>query len=452
MTAKLSFYGAARTVTGSNFLLETDNAKILVDCGLRQGSRYADEENREPFVYDAASIDALIVTHAHIDHIGLIPKLVREGFTGKIFATAPTKGFAEILLEDSARIIGHEAKEDGVKPPYEPRDVPEAIRRFTPIEYHTPTLIAPGVTATFYDAGHVLGSAFVIVEAEGTRTVFSGDLGNSPMPLLKDLESLPNVDYVVMESTYGDRVHEDMSRRREKLAQAVASSIARGGTLLIASFAFERAQELLAELNDIVEAGDIPKVPFFLDSPLAIKATAVYQRFPKYYNEEAQQEIVEEGDIPFRFPGLTFTKTSRESKHINTVPPPKVIIASSGMLSGGRILHHAVRVLPDVNSMLLIVGYQAPGTLGRRLLTRPKHVTMMGHKIPVNARVKAIGGYSAHADQEALLSWVSGAGAPKRVFLVHGEEASAMALADAIRETHGFETMVPKRDETVVLR
>lgn len=448
MAIHLTFHGAARTVTGSNFLLETDNAKVLIDCGMRQGDRFADEDNKEKFSYDASSIDAVVITHAHIDHIGMLPKLVRQGFRGPIFATAPTAAFAEVLLKDSQRIIAGEAREDGEEPIYERHDVEKTIKLFSPMRYHQEQEIAPGVTCQLYDAGHVLGSAFVVITTQKKRIAFSGDLGNSPTPLLRDLEKLPVVDVVVMESTYGDRLHEDRERRTQKLKECIAGSIADGGTLLIASFAFERAQELLAEINEMVERGGMPPAKYFLDSPLAIKATAIYQRFPELYNDEAQQHIVTEGDIPFRFPGLTFARSSDDSRAINDVAPPKVIIASSGMMMGGRILHHAIRVLPDPKSTLLIVGYQAAGTLGRRLLGKPRRVTIMGKSIPVRCQIKAIGGYSAHADQDTLLEWV-GNGKPKHVYLVHGEEGEALALAEAIRDEHGFLVRVPEKGEQV---
>lgn len=448
MATSITFYGAARTVTGSNFLLQTDDAKILIDCGMRQGDRLADTDNKADFAYDPATIDAVLVTHAHIDHIGMLPKLVRHGFSRKIYSTAPTAAVAEILLTDSQRILAREARDAGEDPIYEKADVERTIKQFETVAYHAPKEVAKGISAELYDAGHVLGSSFIILTVEGKRIAFSGDLGNSPTPLLRDLEDLPDVDVVVMESTYGDRIHEDRARRAEKLEEVLASSIAEHGTLLIASFAFERAQELLAEINEMVEHGDMPSAKYFLDSPLAIKATAIYQRFPDLYNEEAQEHIVEEGDVPFRFPGLTFARSSNDSRAINNVKPPKVIIASSGMLTGGRILHHAIRVLPDPKSTLLIIGYQAAGTLGRRLLGRPKRVRIFGKSIPVRCHIKAIGGYSAHADQAVLMDWVQ-KGKPKQIYLVHGEEAAALTLADTIREELDIQVHVPEKGEQV---
>lgn len=418
---------------------------------MRQGDRLAARDNKEDFTYDPKTIDAVLITHAHIDHIGMLPKLIRHGFSGPIYATAPTAAFAEILLNDSQRILAGEARDRDEEPIYEKQDVEQTIRQFTPVPYHQVQEVAPGVSAEFYDAGHVMGSAFIIVRAGKKKIAFSGDLGNSPTPLLRDLEELPEVDVLVMESTYGDRIHEDKSRRTEKLKDALQKSIAEHGTLLIASFAFERAQELLAEINEMVEHENMPPAKYFLDSPLAIKATAIYQRFPGLYNHAAQEHIAVDGDIPFRFPGLEFARTSRDSKAINDVKPPKVIIASSGMLTGGRILHHARRVLPDPKSTLLIVGYQAAGTLGRRLLGRPHRVKIFGQSVPVRCHIKAIGGYSAHADQERLLTWMAG-GKPKQVFLVHGEEAAALALADSIEdEHHGTSVTVPQKGETVNL-
>ena len=443
----MTFYGAAREVTGSNHLLEAAGKKVLVDCGMHQGSRLADEENREPFAYDPRMIDAVLITHAHIDHIGLLPKLVRAGYRSPIYATAPTKAFSEILLTDSQHILEIEAKEEGAEPIYDSGDVAQTISQVREVEYHKPVVVVEGVTARFYDAGHVLGSAFIVVEAEGKHIAFSGDLGNSPTPLLRDREALPSVDALVMEATYGDRIHEDREQRTQKLRECIERSIAGGGTLLIASFAFERAQELLAEINEMVEHGKLPKAIYFLDSPLAIKATAIYQRFPEYYNGAAQEHIIE-GDVPFRFPGLSYARTPEESKAINAAPQPKVIIASSGMMTGGRILHHAVRVLPDPKSTLLIVGYQAAGTLGRRLLARPKRIYIMGQEIPVRCTIRAIGGYSAHADQETLLEWAA-AGKPKRIALVHGEESAALALSELLHEDLQIPVAVPRPGQRV---
>ena len=447
----ISFLGGTREATGSQFLLETDRAKILIDCGLHQGCHFCEGNNLAPFSYDPAAIDAVVVTHAHLDHSGLLPKLVREGFRGRIFATAPTRDFSEILLEDSAGLIEEEMRGRGKEPPYGPPDVAPTIARFTPLSYREPQEIAPGVSIELFDAGHVLGSASVVAEVGGKRIVFSGDLGNSPMPLLKDREPPDRADYVLIESTYGDRIHEDRNERRAKLHEMIGTTIKQKGTLLIPAFAFERTQELLAEMNTLVESGRIPRIPVFVDSPLAIKATAIYQRYSSYYNPREQQAI-REGDLPFQFPGLRFTKTVEESKEINDVPPPKIIIAGSGMMQGGRVLHHARRYLSDPHSTLLIVGYQAAGSLGRRLLTHARRARIFSETVAVRARVRAIGGYSAHADQEGLLDWLSAIPSrPKKVFPVQGEPAAALALRNEIRDGLGIEAEVPFRGERLAL-
>lgn len=449
MSPTLSFFGGTREVTGSQYLLETEQARVLIDCGLHQGCHFCEGRNRKPFPYDPASINAVIVTHAHVDHTGLLPKLVREGFRGKIFATPPTRDFSEILLEDSVGIMRDEAKERREEPLYDDRAVAETIGRFTTVPYHEQWDILPGMSVTLYDAGHVLGSAIISIETEGKRIVFSGDLGNSPSPLLRDVETIDAADYVLVESVYGDRRHENRAKRREMLERVIGETLNRGGTLLIPVFAVERTQELLAELNTLVEEKRIPNTPVFLDSPLAVKATVIYQRYPDYYNDAARDAIIR-GDVPFRFPGLAFTVTTEDSRAINDVAPPKIILAGSGMLSGGRVLHHARRYLPDQNSTLLILGYQAPGSLGRRLLAQPHNVRIFNEMVPVRAKVAFIGGYSGHADQPRLLKWLSAIQpSPKRTFVVQGEAAASLALRQEIREQLDREATVPTPGERI---
>ncbi|MFH1990713.1 MAG: MBL fold metallo-hydrolase, partial [Patescibacteria group bacterium] len=363
---KLYFYGAARSVTGANYLLEIGSGKkktkILIDCGLSQGSRMAEKENYKNFPYDPKEIQALLVTHAHIDHTGRIPKLYRDGFRGKIYGTPPTLDFAKLLLLDSEHIIREEAEKQKLEPLYAVEDIEGASGLFEGVGYHKKIEINPGIIVEFFDAGHILGSSIIRINAEGKTIVFSGDLGNPPTPLLAPTEFIDRADYVVIESAYGDRLHEDRKRRREILEEAIEYTIGKGGTIMVPAFAMERTQELLYELNNLVENKLIPAIPIFLDSPLAINATAIYKKYPEYYGKEAKH--LNASDEIFDFPNLKFTLSTEESKKINNIPAPKIIIAGSGMSTAGRILHHERRYLPDPNSTLLIIGYQTNDSLG----------------------------------------------------------------------------------------
>lgn len=446
---KLTFHGAVKTVTGSNFLL----GKILVDCGLHQGASYCEKHNFEPFPYDPKTIEAVLVTHAHIDHIGRIPQLYRAGFKGKIVSTPPTKDFAEELLVDSEHILAKEAEEKRLPPIYELTDVGGAMDLWETARYHQKIKIAD-FDIEFFDAGHILGSSFIKVSGEGKTVVFSGDLGNIATPIVKDTEPLPDTQYVLIESTYGGRLHEELESRRDILEDLIEDIVKSGGALMIPAFAMERTQDILFEINELVENNRIPPHPIFIDSPLAIKLTSVYKKYstdPEYVDKEAL-ELLRKGDAIFDFPGLKFTLTTEQSKEINEVKPPKIIIAGSGMSQGGRILHHEKRYLPDPKSAILFIGYQAQGSLGRLILDGAKYVKVLGEEIPVRCRVKSIGGYSAHADQKKLLEWL----APQRenlekVFVVQGEEDQSSALAQKIRDELAINSVLPWVGETVVL-
>jgi len=444
---KLYFYGAARSVTGANYLLEIGGGKkktkILIDCGLSQGSRMVEKKNYENFPYDPKEIQVLLITHAHIDHTGRIPKLYRDGFRGKIYGTPPTLDFAKLLLLDSEHIIREEAEKQKLEPLYAVEDIESVSELFEGVDYHKKIEINPGINVEFLDAGHILGSSIIRINAEGKTIVFSGDLGNPPTPLLAPTEFVGRADYVVIESAYGDRLHEDRKRRREILEEAIEYTIGKGGTIMVPAFAMERTQELLYELNNLVENKLIPAVPIFLDSPLAIKATTIYKKYPEYYGKEAKH--LSASDEIFDFPNLKFTLSTEESKKINNIPAPKIIIAGSGMSTAGRILHHERRYLPDPNSTLLIIGYQTSDSLGRRIFDGEKEVRILGESVSVRCRVKAIGGYSAHADQAGLKNWISRIEQPvKKVFVVQGEEAAEMALRNIIKEELAIDAEAPK--------
>ncbi len=445
---KLTFTGGAGQVTGSCYLLESNEGKILIDCGLNQGDQFSNEENYEPFGFNPREIDAVFITHSHIDHIGRIPKLVKEGFIGSIYSTAPTKDEAYELLLDARHLMENETP-PGKPMLYEISDIDNSREKWKTLSYHQIFKIKD-FQIEFYNCGHILGSASIKVTVGGKSIVFSGDLGNIPAPLVKDTEYIQNTDYALVESAYGNRVHESVDERKSILEDLIEDTFKSKGTLMIPAFAMERTQELLFELNDLVENKRIPKVPIFIDSPLAIKLTAIYQKYSgdkEYFDDEALKMMKDNKDI-FNFPGLRFTLTKEESKSINDVVPPKIIIAGSGMSNGGRILYHEIRYLPDEKSAMLIVGYQSQGTLGRRIIDGAQSVRIMGQEVPIKCKVKAIGGYSAHADQPLLLKWVeSMKQSVKKVFVVQGEEDQSKPLADKIRDNFAIDATVPSKGD-----
>lgn len=452
---KLTFCGGARSVTGACYLLETGHTKILVDCGMFQGSRFTETLNYDPFPFDPKEIDAVFLTHAHIDHCGRLPKLCREGFRGFIYATEPTIDFAHELLRDSEHVIRGEAEHEGVEPFYDLKDVEHVFTHTKPVAYGVLTPLSEDLSFRLYEAGHILGSAMVELHVkqngDTVKLVFSGDLGNSPVPLLKDPHVEKEADYVIMESTYGNKLHEQTRARKDILEDVIEETVAMGGTLMIPSFATERTQEILYELNELAENGRIPHVPVFIDSPLAIKITEVFKRHTKFYDHEAT-ELVKSGDEIFNFPGLKFTPTVEESKAIRAVPAPKIIVAGSGMSHGGRIIYHEVEYLSDPNSTLLMIGYQVRGSLGRRLLDGERTVKILGQIVHVKARILQISGYSAHADQKRLMEWVEPMRLSlKKLFIVQGEEESADVLAQKIRDEYAINAIVPSPGESVEL-
>jgi len=448
---KLYFYGGVETVTGANFLLEINNQKILVDCGLLQGENFCEGENCNKFEYDPKEIDFLIITHAHADHIGRIPQLVKEGFTGVIYSTVETKEIAEVMLEDALRFVLSDAEKLGVEPIYGALDIKNTFNNWEVEPYHQKITLKNEVSFSFKDAGHILGSAIVEIEQSGKKIVFTGDLGNSPAPFIKDTEDVVDAQYMVIESVYGDRNHEDVSSRKSELKEAIKGVIKKQGTLIIPAFSVSRTQIMLFELNSMVEQGELPSIPVFLDSPLAIKITEIYRKYKRNFNDTAH-ELIKSGDDIFDFPRLQFTKTVGESKEISDLDGPKIIIAGSGMSTGGRVIHHEKRYLSDSKNTLLIVGYQAPGGLGRLIQDGAREVLIEGKTIPVKAEIRTITGYSGHKDSDGLLEFVSkSASTLKKVFVVMGEPKSSLFLAQKIRDNLDIEAVVPTKGQSFEL-
>ncbi|MCF7834048.1 MAG: MBL fold metallo-hydrolase [Candidatus Pacebacteria bacterium] len=450
---KITFCGGAGSVTGANFLLEIADKKILVDCGLNQSSKVADDINWLPFTFDPKTIDILFITHAHIDHIGRIPKLVAEGFNGKIYSTPPTKALASPMLADTAGILSKNDRDGkyNLEEIYSEAHVSKSLSLWQDFEYHQRQQITDNIYFSFYNAGHILGSAMILFEVGGKRILFTGDLGNSPSPLLPDTEIVENVDYVIMESVYGDRNHESRNERRKKLEATIEDNFKKGGALVIPTFSLERSQELLFELNNLVEEKRIPVMPVFLDSPLAIRLTEVFKRYQSYFNETAQKIMTTDPHL-FDFPGLKFTMDSEESKKIQAAPNPKIIIAGSGMSSGGRVVHHERHYLPDPKNTLLLTGYQTVGSLGRLIQEGAKTVKVTGEYVKVKANVVTIYGYSGHKDSDGLLGFVQQMqNSVKKIFVVMGESKSSMFLVQKIRDNLGLQAYAPEQDDVVEL-
>ncbi len=449
--AKLTFYGGVGTVTGANFLFEIASKRILIDCGLEQGSQFAEERNRDAFAYDPASIDILFITHAHADHIGRIPKLVRDGFKGIIYSTPATRDLTGVMLPDTLRIIEDEARRKGVLPMFEAKDVDEAFKLWKTIPYYETFDIGNGLSVFLKDSGHILGSTMYEFSFSNKKIVFTGDLGNSPSLFLRDTDIITDADYLLMESVYGDRNHESKDERKERLTEIVKDTIKRNRTLVIPAFSLERTQDILFELNELVERGHIGEVKVFIDSPLATAITKIYKSYSNEFKDSARA-LIAQGDDLFDFPSLKFTVKREESQHIDNAANPKIIIAGSGMSNGGRIVHHEKHYLPDQNATILMIGYQATNTLGRRILEGAKEVTIDGDRIRVNAEIKNITGYSSHKDSEHLVGFVEAtAETVKKVFVVMGEPKSAMFLVQRLRDYLGVDAVFPEQGSSVEL-
>jgi len=456
---QLTFCGATRMVTGANYLLEADflnNSKpvrVLVDCGLFQGSSFCEKNNFEPFLYKPTEIEAIFVTHPHIDHIGRIPQLYKAGFRGKIYSVQPAKDIAEFLLLDSEHLLKEEAEKKGKPPLYNTNDVLETMKLWEKRRYHEKVKVGP-FEAEFYNAGHILGSSFIKISAEGKTIIFSGDLGNMPPSFITPIEYINEADYALIESTYGGRIHEPIEKKSDELEDVIEETVKRGGVLIIPAFALERTQGLLYELNELIENNRIPRIPIFIDSPLAIKLTAIYEKYsqdPDYFSKEAIKQI-KGGDALFNFKGLKMTLTTEQSKEIDETPPPKVIVAGAGMSNGGRILHHEKKYLPNPKNTILFVGYQAEGSLGRQILDGVKEVKIAGEKVPVRCKKVVIQSYSAHADQPQLLKWLEPMkNTLKKVFIVQGEKDQAEALSQKIKDELAIKTEIPVFGQKEVL-
>ncbi len=470
----ITFYGGAGTVTGANFLLTLGDTKILIDCGLTQGEKYSDEFNHEPFQYDVTQIDYLFATHAHADHIGLIPKLVKEGFVGTIFSTPATRDLSEVMFADAVKILAYESRNNkkGTKtsraPLYEADDVVKTLSLWKGIDYHKKMQLNQEISVFLKDAGHILGSAMFEFtykkdrkidnneekkqDKNTAKIVFTGDLGNSPSPLLRDTEDITDADYIVMESVYGDRNHEKREQREELLKKAIEDISSRRGVLMIPSFSIERTQLLLYLINNFVEDGILPKIPVYLDSPLAIRVTDVFSRHTHLFNEGVQREI-RGGDDIFDFPQFSNTKTVSESKSILRQPNPKIILAGSGMSSGGRILNHEKQYLSDSKNMLLLVGYQAVGTLGRLIQGGAKEITIDDKRIKIKAEIRTINGFSAHKDSDHLIEFVEKSKKTlKKVFVAMGEPKSSLFLVQRLRDYIGVNAVSPEKGDVEELK
>ena len=461
---KIRFLGAVRTVTGSMHLLSVNGAKLLLECGLYQGRRKESFERNRRLPFDATAVDSMILSHAHIDHSGNIPSLVRNGFKGNIYATPATRDLCSAMLRDAGHIQESDADYINKKrarqglPPVEPlytvEDATNSLRYFVSVGYGRPLPVAPGVTLTFHNAGHILGSAVtaldIVEESETSRLVFTGDLGRKEIPILRDPEPVENADYLITESTYGSRVHDPFETSHAELRDVIIDTYRRGGKVIVPAFSVGRTQELVYALHRLTEARKIPDLPIFVDSPLSVNVTEIFRLHPECYDKEVNDFLATaRRRDPFGFHRLTYVRSTERSKELNFLREPAIIISASGMCEAGRILHHLKNNIEDPRNTVLIVGWQAPHTLGRRLVERQSTVKIFGEEYRLKARVETINGFSAHADRNELLDYANQVGAQrlKSVFVVHGEEASSQALAYGLNSLGVENAIVPQPGE-----
>jgi len=460
---QLNFFGGTGSVTGANFVMSFEEnglpaqvgkqISIAVDCGLVQGNEETERINTEPFPYEPSTIDFLFITHAHIDHIGRIAKLVRDGFSGRIISTPPTRDIAKLLIEDMLNIMDNDSRREGVLPLYDKKDAEKAFSLWETLSYRTPLELGAGISVLFKDSGHILGSAMIEFSKNGSKIVFTGDLGNSPSLLLNDTEPITDADYIVMESVYGDRNHEPKNERRKKLKQIIEDTIRNKSLLIIPAFSLERTQVILYEMNEFFEQDNLSQIPVFIDSPLATKITKVYEKYTDSLNENIKTQIAN-GDDVFKFPRLKFTVRPDESEKIDMTPNPKIILAGSGMSNGGRIINHERDHISDPNAVILFVGYQSVGSLGRQIQDGAKEVVIHGQRLKVRAKIESIEGYSSHKDSDGLLAFVEKAsegGILKRVFVVMGELKSSLFLIQKIKDNLDVEAYHPEYEEKINL-
>ena len=468
---KISFLGATKIVTGSNFLIETKNTKFLIDCGMFQGNKSINRMNYEPFGFDPKKIDFMVLSHAHIDHSGRIPKLVKEGFNGDIYCTKATADLCSIMLPDSGHIQEMENEWDNRKrkrsgeklrePLYTVKEAEESLRYFRPVLYDQKIEVNEEIVLRFRDAGHILGSSIIELwikeDNKKAKLVFSGDLGRKDRPILRDPSLIEETDYLIIESTYGNRLHPPSKDDAKKLISIINTTARRGGNVVIPSFAVERAQDIIYELNkyytEYIKNEDqvFLKVPVYIDSPLTVSATEIFLRNPDCFDEESLK-LIKIGNNPLDFPNLKFTKTTEESKQLNIIKESKVIISASGMCTAGRIKHHLKHNLWRRESSIVFVGYQAEGTLGRRIKEGEKVVKIFGEEIRVNAEIYSLEGFSGHADRDGLMWWMrSFKNKPKKIFIVHGEEQSTKEISKRIEEELKIKTHIPELGESLFI-
>lgn len=463
---KITFWGAAKTVTGSMHEVASGGQRFLLDCGLYQGRREEAFDRNRHLAVPGRQVDSVVLSHAHIDHSGNLPSLAKSGFGGVVHATPATKDLCDAMLKDSAflqekdaefvnkRLATRKGKRHLVEPLYTIADAERILGSFRQVPYGETRQLSDALSFTYHDAGHLLGSAFVALEerigGKRTRLIFSGDVGRKSLPIIRDPESPGEADYLIMESTYGNRIHQRAEDVKAKLAAIINRTAQRGGRIIVPAFAVGRTQQLVLMLHDLAERREIPAIPIFVDSPLAVNATEVYRKHPECFDEETNR-FLREGD-PFGFPRLTYIRDVNQSKALNSMHGPMVIISASGMAEAGRILHHLRNNIEDPRNTVMIVGFQAEQTLGRKLVERRVEVPIFGEPVRLRAEVAIINELSGHADQQELLTWIKPhAKALKRVFLVHGEVEQSMPLAALIRETYGIDVVIPDRGDSFLL-